>query len=164
MQRGQDHADQGFSLPGAGDPAGRLPERYFAPSELLEMLPQCDVVVVAAPLTSQTRGLIDDAAFAVMRPGALLINCARGPICDEAALARALETRRIAGAALDVFAQEPLPSEHPLWRLPNVILSPHISSLSTRYAERAASIFMENLRRYMVGEPLVNLVDKARGY
>lgn len=164
VQRGEGHTDQGFSFPGVGDPEGRLPQRYFAPSELRDMLPACDVVVIAAPLTPQTRGLFDAAAFALMRPGALLINCARGAICDEGALVRALETRRIAGAALDVFAQEPLPSEHPLWRLPNVILSPHISGLSARYAERAASIFEENLRRYCAGESLVNLVDKTRGY
>jgi phosphoglycerate dehydrogenase-like enzyme len=99
-----------------------------------------------------------------MRPDAFLINCARGAICDEAALVRALEQRRIGGAALDVFVDEPLPSEHPLWRLPNIILSPHISGLSAHYAERAAMIFEENMRRYLAGEPLVNIVDKARGY
>lgn len=164
VQRGEGHTDQGFAFPGVGDPEGRLPQRYFTPSELRDMLPACDVVVITAPLTPQTCGLFDDAAFAMMRPGALLVNCARGAICDEGALVRALETRRIAGAALDVFAQEPLPREHPLWRLPNVILSPHISGLSARYVERAASIFETNLRRYRAGETLVNLVDKARGY
>ncbi len=128
------------------------------------MLGACDVVVVAVPLTPQTRGLFDDAAFATMRRSAFLINCARGAICDETALVRALEQQRIGGAALDVFAQEPLPSDHPLWRLPNVILSPHISGLSAQYAERAALIFEENVRRYLADQPLVNIVDKARGY
>jgi phosphoglycerate dehydrogenase-like enzyme len=164
MQRGEDHADQGCSFPDVGDTEGRLPARYYAPGELHQMLAECDVVVIAAPLTPATRGLFDDAVFAAMRLGALLINCARGAICDEAALVRALERGRIAGAALDVFAAEPLPPDHPLWRLPNVILSPHISGLSARYAERAARIFEENLRRYRAGELLVNLVDKARGY
>jgi phosphoglycerate dehydrogenase-like enzyme len=164
MKRSAVHVDQGFSFPDVGDPDGHLPERYYAPDQLLEMLARCDVIAISAPLTPETHGLIDDAAFAAMRPDALLINCARGAICDEAALVRALEQRRIGGAALDVFVNEPLPSEHPLWRLPNVILSPHISGLSAHYAERAAMIFEENMRRYLASEPLVNTVDKARGY
>jgi phosphoglycerate dehydrogenase-like enzyme len=164
MHRSTDHSDQGFSFPDVGDPEGRIPEHYYASDQLHEMLARCEVIAISAPLTPQTHSFIDDAAFAAMRPDAFLINCARGAICDEAALVRALEQRRIGGAALDVFVDEPLPSEHPLWRLPNVILSPHISGLSLRYAERAAMIFEENMRRYLAGEPLVNAVDKARGY
>jgi phosphoglycerate dehydrogenase-like enzyme len=164
MHRSTVHGDQGFSFPDVGDPAGSLPECYYTPDQVHEMLARCDVIAITAPLTPQTHGLIDDAAFAAMRPDAFLINCARGAICDEAALVRALTQRRIGGAALDVFVDEPLPSEHPLWRLPNVILSPHISGLSLRYAERAAMIFEENMRRYLAGEPLVNAVDKVRGY
>jgi phosphoglycerate dehydrogenase-like enzyme len=164
MQRGTDHGDQGFSFPDVGDPDGHLPERYYAPDQLHEMLARCDVIALTAPLTPQTHGLIDEAAFAAMRPDAFLINCARGAICEEAALVSALEQRRIGGAALDVFVDEPLPPEHPLWQLPNVILSPHISGLSAHYAERAAMIFEENMRRYLADEPLVNIVDKARGY
>lgn len=159
-----DHSDHGYAFARVGDPEGRLPERYYAPDQLHEMLNECDVVVIAVPLTAQTRGLFDEVAFAAMRPGALLINCARGAICDEPALVHALETQRIGGAALDVFDVEPLPRDHPLWRLPNVMLSPHISGLSAQYAERAATIFTENLRRYLAGEPLWNVVDKARGY
>jgi phosphoglycerate dehydrogenase-like enzyme len=164
MHRSTVRGDQGFSFPDVGDPEGSVPERYYTPDQLHEMLACCDVVVITAPLTPQTHGLIDEAAFAVMRPDAFLINCARGALCDEAALVRALTQRRIGGAALDVFVDEPLPSEHPLWRLPNVILSPHVSGLSSRYAERAAMIFEENMRRYLAGEPLVNIVDKVRGY
>jgi phosphoglycerate dehydrogenase-like enzyme len=164
MQRGADHKHQDVLFSEVGDPDGRLPERYFAPGDLHTMLALCDVVVIAAPLTAQTRGLFDGVAFNAMRPAALLINCARGAICDEAALVRVLEERRIAGAALDVFEEEPLPFEHPLWRLPNVILSPHIGGLSARYAERAAQVFEGNLRRYLAGEPLMNVVVKARGY
>jgi phosphoglycerate dehydrogenase-like enzyme len=164
MHRSTAHGDQGFSFPDVGDPPGQVPERYYTPDQLHEMLARCDVIAITAPLTPQTRGLIDEAAFAAMRPDAFLINCARGAICDEVALVRALDQRRIGGAALDVFVDEPLPSEHPLWRLPNVILSPHISGLSAHYAERAAMIFEENMRRYLAGEPLLNVVDKALGY
>jgi phosphoglycerate dehydrogenase-like enzyme len=164
MQRGTDHSDPGFSFPDVGDPDGHLPKRYYTPDQLHEMLGCCDVIAITAPLTPQTHGLIDEAAFAAMRPDAFLINCARGAICDEAALVRALEQRKIGGAALDVFVDEPLSSEHPLWRLPNVILSPHISGLSAHYAERAAMIFEENMRHYLADEPLVNIVDKAQGY
>ncbi len=164
MQRGADHRDPGFVLQGVGDPAGILPARYYTPDELHAMLGECDIVVIAAPLTAQTRGMFDDAAFQAMRTNAFLVNIARGDICDEAALLRALQERRIAGAALDVFHQEPLPPGHPFWSLPNVFISPHSSGLSSLYDERAAAVFEENLRRYLAGEPLVNVVDKAQGY
>ncbi len=164
MQRGMDHRDPGFVLPGVGDPEGVFPARYYTPDELHAMLGECDVVVIAAPLTERTRGMFDDAAFQAMRANAFLVNIARGDICDEAALLRALRERRIAGAALDVFHQEPLPPGHPLWSLPNVFMSPHSSGLSSLYDERAAAVFEENLRRYLAGEPLANVVDKAQGY
>ena len=99
-----------------------------------------------------------------MKPTAFLVNVARGEVCNETALVHALEEKRIAGAALDVFHQEPLPPDHPLWHLPNVFISPHIAGLSSLYDERAAMFFEENLRRYLVGEPLYNIVDKAQGY
>lgn len=164
MQRGVDHRDPGFVLPGVGDPEGTLPAHYYTPDELHAMLEECDVVVIAAPLTAQTRGMFDDAAFQAMGANAFLVNIARGDICDEAALLRALQERRIAGAALDVFHQEPLPPGHPFWSLPNVFISPHSSGLSSLYDERAATVFEENLRRYLAGEPLANVVDKAQGY
>lgn len=164
MQRGIERRDSGFVLPGLGDPEGRLPARYYPPDGLYAMLEECDVVVIAAPLTAQTRGLFDDAAFQAMKTGAFLVNIARGDLCDEAALLRALREQRIAGAALDVFHQEPLPPGHPLWSLPNVFISPHSSGLSALYDERAAAVFLENLRRYLGDEPLLNAVDKAQGY
>jgi phosphoglycerate dehydrogenase-like enzyme len=164
MQRGHDHRDKGFNFPGEGDPAGTLPERYYAPEDLHAMLKESDVVVIALPLTPKTQGLFDEAAFNAMKPGAFLINIARGGITDEAALLRALKEQRIAGAALDVFHQEPLPADNPLWELPNVILSPHVTGFTFQYNDRAAMIFEENLRRYLAGEPLFNLVDKEQGY
>ena len=99
-----------------------------------------------------------------MKRDAVLINVARGSLVDEAALAEALRERRIAGAALDVFAQEPLPTDWPLWDLDNLVLTPHVAAGTDRYYERATAIFEENLRRFLRGEPLVNVVDTARGY
>lgn len=165
MQRGGEQHDPGFILPGGvGDPAGTLPVRTFLPDQLHPMLRECDIVVIAAPLTEQTRGLFDDAAFGAMKREAFLVNIARGAICEEAALLRALQEQRISGAALDVFHQEPLPPGHALWSCPNVLLSPHCSGLSAHYDERAGQVFAENLRRYLGAEPLLNTVDKAQGY
>lgn len=164
MQRGVNRRDAGFVLPGVGDPEGRLPERYYAPGELHAMLAECDVVVISAPLTPQTRGLFDEAAFQAMKSTAFLVNIARGAICDRHALLHALQEQTIAGAALDVFHEEPLPEDDPLWRLPNVFISPHISGMTPFYNERAAVIFTENLRRYLAGDPLYNLVNKMEGY
>lgn len=164
MQRGINHRDTGFWLSGIGDPAGVLPDRFYSPDELHLMLKACDVVVIALPLTARTRGMFDQAAFQAMKSTALLINIARGDICNEAALMHALQETQIAGAILDVFHQEPLPPDHPLWQLPNVFISPHSSSLTSLYEERAARICEENLRRYLADEPLYNIVDKAQEY
>ena len=164
MQRGTDHRDYGFQFPEIGDPEGTLPYRYYALDQLHSMLSESDVIVIAVPLTPKTRNLFDDTAFQAMKPTAFLVNVARGEVCNEAALVRALEEKQIAGAALDVFHQEPLPPDHSLWHLPNVFISPHTAGLSSLYDERAAMLFEENLRRYLVGEPLYNTVDKARGY
>jgi len=164
MQRGTDHRDHGFLFPGIGDPDGTLPDRYYAPGELHSMLGESDVVVIAVPLTSKTRELFDDAAFRAMKPSVFLVNIARGDICNEAALIRALREKQIAGVALDVFHQEPLPPDHPLWHLPHVFMSPHTAGLTPQYNERAATIFEENLRRYLVGESLYNVVNKTQEY
>jgi phosphoglycerate dehydrogenase-like enzyme len=164
MQRGTDHRDHGFLFPGIGDAEGTLPERYYPPEQLHVLLNESDVVVIAVPLTPMTWGLFDEAALQSMKPAAFLVNLARGNVCDESALVRALQERWIAGAALDVFHQEPLPPDHPLWQLPNVFISPHSAGLSPQYNERAAMIFEENLRRYLAGEPLHNTVDKTQGY
>jgi len=164
MQRGTDHRDHGFLFPGVGDPEGTLPNRYYTPDQLLSMLSESDIVVITVPLTSRTRDLFDTTAFQAMKSTAFLVNIARGEVCNETALVRALEEKQIAGAALDVFHQEPLPPDHPLWHLPNVFISPHSAGLTPQYDERAATIFEENLRRYLAGEPLYNVVDKAWGY
>jgi phosphoglycerate dehydrogenase-like enzyme len=164
LQHGEDHRDHGYILPGVGDRDGTLPARYFPPDELCALLAQSDVVVAALPLTAATRHLLDAAAFAAMKPTALVVNIARGDICDEAALVRALTHGQIAAALLDVFQDEPLPPTSPLWALPNVILTPHTSGFTPHYEERAAAIFTENLHRYLAGAPLLNVVGKARGY
>jgi phosphoglycerate dehydrogenase-like enzyme len=164
LQRGDDHRDHGYTLPGVGDPEGTLPARFYPPAELHALLAESDVVVVALPLTDATRHVLDAAAFATMKPTALLVNIARGDICDEAALVHALTHNQLAAALLDVFHEEPLPPTSPLWALPNVILTPHTSGFTPHYEARAAAIFTENLRRYTAGEPLLNAVRKAEGY
>jgi phosphoglycerate dehydrogenase-like enzyme len=157
-------ADDGYCLPGTGDPEGRLPDEWLGHDQLDSLLARSDVVVLCAPLTPETRGLIGDAALERMKPSAYFINVGRGASVDEAALARALRERRIAGAAVDVFAQEPPPAGHPLYGLDNVILSPHVSGFLPSYDEKCSVLFAENLRRHLAGEPLLNLVDRARGY
>jgi len=135
------------------------------PSEQLhDMLRRSDFVVISCPLTDETRGLIGREALAAMKPDAWLINIARGPIVDEEALLEALQERRIGGACLDVFSEEPLPEDSPFWDLPNVIITPHNSWNSPRIEEREIELFLENLRRYVAGKSLVNVVDKRRGY
>jgi phosphoglycerate dehydrogenase-like enzyme len=128
------------------------------------LLGEADYVVIAAPLTPETRGMIGAAELATMRPDAYLINIARGEIVDEAALIAALQSGRIAGAGLDVFNVEPLPAESPLWGLPNVFITPHISWNSPAVLPRTLDLFLDNLRRYRDGEPLRNIVDKHAGY
>jgi phosphoglycerate dehydrogenase-like enzyme len=134
------------------------------PERLGELLARSDDVVVAAPLTPETHGLVGPAAFASMKPTTVLVNVGRGPVVDEAALVAALEQRRIRGAALDVFEREPLPSGHPLWRLPNVLLSPHCADHVPGWMQAATRLFLRNLDLFLRGEPLLNVVDKARGY
>jgi phosphoglycerate dehydrogenase-like enzyme len=156
--------DGGYALPGTGDPEGTLPDAWLSPAGLPDLLGRSDVVVICAPLTAETRGLIGARELALMKPSAYLINVGRGASVDEAALARALAERRIAGAAVDVFAQEPPPAGNPLYAVEDVIVSPHVSGFLPSYDDRCADLFAENLRRYLAGEPLLNLVDRARGY
>ena len=139
-------------------------EAVFSFPQLVDLLSQSDYVVLAAPLTPATRGLMSSARLAAMKPEAFLINVGRGPLADEAALADALRTRRIAGAALDVFDQEPLPAESPLWELDNLLITPHTASMTEKLWERHFQLFSENLRRYLAREPLLFTVDKKRGY
>ena len=139
-------------------------ERVLPLSRLPELLAQSDFVVLALPLTDESRGLIGETELRAMKPTARLINVARGPIVDEPALIRALQEKWIAGAGLDVFAEEPLPADNPLRRIESVIFSPHVSGDIGEYDEYAARLFAENLRRYLSGRPLLNVVDKTRGY
>lgn len=139
-------------------------ERVVGPDELHTVLKESDVVVVALPLTSQTQGLIGDNEFKSMKRTALFINIGRGPIVREDALIRALREGWIGGAGLDVFEREPLPQDSPLYEFENVIITPHVSGASPAYMDRAVPLFCENLRRYIKGEPLLNVVDKELGY
>lgn len=155
---------EGYFQAGIGDREVQIPEKVYATSDLHAMLPECDHVVMLLPLTPETRGIMDAAAFASMKPTAYFYNYGRGALVDEAALIEALQTGRIAGAGLDVFEKEPLPPDSPLWDMPNVIISPHIGGLSEDYYDRAAHLFAENLRRYINGQPLLNVVDRQLGY
>jgi phosphoglycerate dehydrogenase-like enzyme len=128
------------------------------------MLPRCDYVVVAAPLTSETRGLIGEAEFAAMKPSAVVINVGRGPVINEEAMLRALSSGRIKGAALDVFDHEPLPVGHPFYKLENVLLSPHCADHTLDWLDNAMKFFIQQYQRFQSGEPLRNIVDKKLGY
>lgn len=139
-------------------------DEVLGPDGLHSLLSRSDFVVIACPLTEETRGLIGRAELEAMKPDAWLINIARGAIVDEEALLEALRDRRIGGACLDVFSEEPLPEDSPFWTLPNVIVTPHNSWSSPRIQEREVELFLENLRRYVAGEPLLNVVDKQAGY
>ena len=133
-------------------------------SDLPYLLSEADYVVIAVPLTAESRGLIGERELRAMKPTARIINIARGAIIDEAALVQALNEKWIGGAALDVFDHEPLPPESELWGMENVILTPHISGGTPVYMERAVELFCDNLRCYLAGEPLRNVVEVERGY
>ena len=132
--------------------------------QLDEALGRADFVVLALPLTPQTRRLIDARRLQLFKPDAYLINVSRGTLIDEAALVAALRERRLGGAALDVFEEEPLPRRSKLWKLPQVLITPHVAFLTSKIWERHYQAFSANLRRYLSGEPLQDVVDKARGY
>ncbi len=129
-----------------------------------DLLSASDIVVVCCPLTKETHGLFDRVAFGKMQPHALLINVTRGKIVDEGALLAALENGQIAGAGLDVTPQEPLPDDHPLWRMPNVIVTPHTAGGSPNRQDRTVNLFCENLRRFRKGEDMLSVIDKQKGY
>lgn len=131
---------------------------------LARELPHADFVVITAPLTSATRRLLGQEQLALMKPSSFVFNIGRGPIIDEPALIRALEQGRIAGAGLDVFEKEPLPAESPLWSMPNVIVTAHYAGLSPQYGQRLWAIFLDNLARYVAGQPLRNVVSRETGY
>jgi phosphoglycerate dehydrogenase-like enzyme len=126
--------------------------------DLDALLPQADAIVLSLPLTDETRGMLGRERFARMRDGAIFVNVGRGGVVDESALVDALRSGKLRGAALDVFAEEPLPPESPLWDLDNVILSPHTAALSVKENARIVDLFAENLRRYLGGEELVSRI------
>jgi phosphoglycerate dehydrogenase-like enzyme len=147
-----------------GEPLPEGVAEAHSPSALPTLLPAADIVVLAAPLTAETRGMIGAAELALMKPSAWLVNVARGKLVDERALILALGRRAIAGAALDVFEHEPLPGASPLWSMPNVIVTPHVAGFRDDYWEAATGLFAANLRRYLAGEAVANIVDKLAGY
>ena len=146
------------------DPDPAPADAQWGPDRLPELIARAHFLVLAAPLTEETRGLIGAAELARMRRDAILINLGRGALVDERALVAALEAGTIAGAALDVFEHEPLDPASPLWAMPNVIVTPHVSGFGPRYWERAIELFARNLRAFLDGRPLENVVDKRAGY
>jgi len=152
---------------------GRRESRDGCPPELDEqasvasldqVLPRADYVVASLPLTRKTRGLLDEQAFRAMKPSTIFVNVGRGRTVDEGALIRALREGWIAGAALDVFEQEPLAADSPVWDVPNLLVCPHMGSDTPRYTERMTEVLYDNLLRYAEGRPLRNVVDPEEGY
>ena len=139
-------------------------EACWKMDRLYDLLEQSDVVAICAPLTTETEGMFDEKAFARMQNHALLINVTRGKIVDERALMEALRKGVIGGAGLDVTPQEPLPEDHPLWRMENVIVTPHAAGGSPVRKDRIVELFCENLRRILAGQPLFSVIDKRKGY
>ncbi|WP_298837262.1 D-2-hydroxyacid dehydrogenase [uncultured Roseobacter sp.] len=139
-------------------------DAVIAPEALPELLSRADYIAVCTPLTKATHGLLGQREFDAVKRGAVLANVSRGGVVDEAALQRALMDGRLAGAALDVFATEPLPADHPFWRMPSVIVSPHCSSVYEGWEAASFEMFLENLRRWVEGKPLCNVVDPGKGY
>jgi phosphoglycerate dehydrogenase-like enzyme len=142
----------------------RYVDRLLPAGELPTLLAESDYVIISVPLTQETRHLIGEKELKAMKSTAYIINIARGGIIDEVALVKALENKQIAGAGLDVTATEPLPSESRLWDLDNVILSPHVSGGMEEYAVHATELFCDNLRRYLAGRKLRNVIDRKKGY
>ncbi|MFO7906079.1 MAG: D-2-hydroxyacid dehydrogenase [Planctomycetota bacterium] len=147
-------------------PVDRPPyvRQLLPPEGLHQVVKQADIVILCVPLTDQTRGMIDRATLETMKPGATLINVARGPVVVEDALVDALESGHLSGAGLDVTEIEPLPPSSRLWDLPNVIITPHVGAQSRRRFDDATDLFCDNLSRYLKGQPLRNVIDKELGF
>ncbi len=157
-------ADDGWREPNTGDPTGDIPARLYPPEALASMARECDFLVILAPLTEASRHSVNETVLNAMKPTAVLVNLARGGLIDEQAMIQALTAQKIGGAALDVFEQEPLPPESPLWTLPNVIVSPHIAGASVNYHRKAVALFIDNLHRYLDHQPLMNRLRREQGY
>ena len=152
----------GVTRSGEGDSGNA--ERIFSAARLHEALPEADYVVISAPETAETKHLISAAELAKMKPGARLINVGRGSLLDEEALIRALESGALGGAAIDVAQTEPLPAESPLWKAPNLFITPHTSALSDRLWRRQTTLLLELLERWFGEREMFNRVDLERGY
>lgn len=156
--------DPGWCPAGLGDPDGSIPEKFYGSDECEAILRESDYVSVTLPLTEHTRRFVGAREIAAMKPGAYIVNIGRGEVIDEPALIDALRAGKIGGAGLDVFEKEPLPSESALWDMENVILTPHMSGANRGYMDKACELFADNLRRFVAGQPLLNLVDRRLGY
>jgi phosphoglycerate dehydrogenase-like enzyme len=156
--------DEDYHVMGFGDTGADYVHRLYPAEALKSMAKASDFLAVTVPLTPETRDLIGAEIFDVMKPTAYIINTSRGGVVNHEAILTALRDHKIAGAALDVFPEEPLPAEDPLWKMPNVIITPHISGLTPHYDARAVELFTDNLQKYLAGEQLLNRVDVSRGY
>jgi phosphoglycerate dehydrogenase-like enzyme len=157
-------SDHIYRVPGTGDPDGVLPDKVFLPGHEKEFFSNLDFLILAMPLTKTTRGIVGERELQSLPRNAFVLNPARGPLIQEQALLKALESGWIAGAAIDTHYYYPMPTNHPLWRFPNVIMTPHIagSSKSTHYVDRSWDIFVSNTERYLAGEPLLNELTRAQ--
>jgi phosphoglycerate dehydrogenase-like enzyme len=159
-----EQSETDYSPEGTGDPDGSIPERIYPGEAIATMAAECDYLVLALPLTDKNRHLINERVLEAMKPSAYLINIARGAVVDEKALITVLSQKKIAGAFLDVFEEEPLPNSSPLWDMENVIISPHITGNIEDYHEKAADVFIANLKRYLEKKPLYNQLNREAGY
>ncbi len=156
--------DNGYRILGTGDPMGEMVDRIYPTEATRSMIKECDYVVCTLPRTDNTYHFINEDMLRAMKPESILINIGRGGVIKEDDLAKALKKGWIRGASLDVFEVEPLPDSSPLWQLDNIVLTPHIGGFTPAYDERMTDLFAENLRRYLAGEPLLNVVNRELGY
>lgn len=156
--------DTGYLIAGLGDPDGDLFTRLYPHQAIKSMMKECDFIVVTVPRTEETYHLIAEEELAALKPTAFIVDISRGGIIKTSALKAALQEKKLAGAALDVFEQEPLPKDHPLWDTPNLIISPHIAGSSRHYNERSVDLIIENLKRYLNNTTLLNTFDPDTGY
>lgn len=164
-RRPDDEAAMADDAAAEGRPLGEaMLDRVGGPETLPELLAESDFIVLAAPLTAETQDMMDDRTLAMVKPGAWLINVARGRLIDERALLRALRDGPLGGAVLDTFREEPLPPTSPFYEMPNVIVTPHTAWSSGRVLDRSVELFCDNLRRFAAGEELLNVVDPTAGY
>lgn len=157
-------ADESFCIAGTGDPEGAIPDKILGIASLIEAVRSADVLVVAAPLTDRTRHLVDAHVLRALPAGAWVVNVARGAVIDEAAMVDVLREERLGGAILDVFEEEPLPTDSPLWDLPNVVVTPHLAGGGEVSRQLFSVLVAENLRRFADDRPLINVVDRVARY